>query len=106
MVGQAALHDVGAVVGAGFDGGQAATVRAVNQLRQGLHTLWTQRNLRRSGKTVSIANLRASSERTFTSRVLFLPFTLDVVRKAVLKESARKRTPSRGRYCNIIRDTS
>lgn len=45
LVGQAALHDIGAVVGAGFDRGQAATVRAVNQLHQGLHTFWTQRNL-------------------------------------------------------------
>lgn len=58
MVGQAALHDVGAVGGAGFDGGQAATVRAVNQLRQGLHTLWTQRNLGMFDRTVSITNLR------------------------------------------------
>lgn len=41
LVGQAALHDVGTVVGAGFDGGHAATVWAVNQLHQGLHTLWT-----------------------------------------------------------------
>lgn len=46
LVGQAALHDVGAVVGAGFDGGQAATVGAEDQLHQGLHTLWTERNLR------------------------------------------------------------
>lgn len=45
LVGQAALHDVGAVVGTGFDGGQASAVGAVNQLHQGLHTLWTQRHL-------------------------------------------------------------
>lgn len=39
LVGQAALHDVGAVVGARFDRSQAATVRAVHQLHQGLYTL-------------------------------------------------------------------
>lgn len=51
LVGQAALHDVGAVVGAGFDGGQAAAVGAVNQLHQGLRALWAERNLGR--KTAS-----------------------------------------------------
>lgn len=47
LVGQAALHDVGAVVGAGFDGGQAATVGAVDHLHQGLRALWAERNLGR-----------------------------------------------------------
>lgn len=63
LVGQAALHDVGTVVGAGFDGGHAAAVGAVNQLHQGLRTLWTKRNLGRFDRTVSATNLRASSER-------------------------------------------
>lgn len=63
LVGQAALHDIGTVVGAGFDGGYAATVGAVNHLHQGLHTLWTQMNLGRSDGTVSMTNLRSSSER-------------------------------------------
>lgn len=63
LVGQAALHDVGTVVGAGFDGGHAATVGAVHQLHQGLRTLWTQMNLRRCDRTVSFTNLRASSEK-------------------------------------------
>lgn len=68
MVGQAALHDVGAVVGARFDGGQAVTVGTVNQLHQGFYTLWTQRNLRRFNRTVSITILRDSSDRgTFIS---------------------------------------
>lgn len=39
LVGQAALHNVGAVVGAGLDRGQATTVRAVNQLHQGLRAV-------------------------------------------------------------------
>lgn len=51
LVGQAALHDIGAVVGAGLDGGQATTVGAVNQLHQGLHTLRAQRYLRRFDRT-------------------------------------------------------
>lgn len=45
LVGEAALHDVGAVAGARFDGRQAAAVRAVDQLHQGFRTLWAQRNL-------------------------------------------------------------
>lgn len=45
LVGQAALHDVGAVVGARFDGGQAMAVGAEDQLHQGLLTLWTERKL-------------------------------------------------------------
>lgn len=45
LVGQTALHDVGAVAGAGDDRGQAAAVRTIHQLHQGFHTLWTQRDL-------------------------------------------------------------
>ena len=72
LVGQAALHDVGAVVGAGFDGGEAATVGAVNQLHQGLRALWTQRDLERFNRTVRTTNLRASRERrTFICRVTY-----------------------------------
>lgn len=56
LVGQAALHDVGTVVGAGFDGRQAATVGAVNQLHQGLHTLCTKRNLGRFDRRVCTKN--------------------------------------------------
>lgn len=53
LVGQAALHHVGAVVGAGFDGGHAATVGAEDQLHQGPHALRTQRHL---GRVDRIAN--------------------------------------------------
>lgn len=50
LVGQTALHHVGAVVGAGFDRGGATAVRAINQLHQGFHTLWTERDLKKVGK--------------------------------------------------------
>lgn len=66
LVGQAALHDIGAVVGAGFDGGQAATVRAVNQLHQGPQTLWTQRNLESvQSETSGVGNGRKDIYKVF-----------------------------------------
>lgn len=61
LIGQAALHDVGAVVGAGFDGGQAATVGAVNQLHQGLRALGAQRHLGMFDRTVSTTKVYIQS---------------------------------------------
>lgn len=56
LVGKATLHDVGAVAGAGLDRGHAATVRTVNQLHQGLSTIWTKRNLKRVDRTICITS--------------------------------------------------
>lgn len=79
MVGQAALHDVRAVAGAGFDGGQAATVGAVNQLHQGLPALWTQRHLRRFDKTVSISILTQAQGEGLYQETLTTRDSLDVI---------------------------
>lgn len=54
LVGQAALHDIGAVAGAGFDQGHAATVRAIDQLHEGLRTLGAQGNLVEVDRRLSI----------------------------------------------------
>jgi len=56
LVGQAALDDVGAVVGAGLDGGDAAAVGAVDQLHQGLRALRTQVHLGRLRRTASVTH--------------------------------------------------
>lgn len=58
LVGQAALHDVAAVVGAGFDRGQAAAVGAVDQLHHGLHALGAENNLARATAAV-VSHVRA-----------------------------------------------
>lgn len=52
LVGQAALHDVAAVVGAGFDRGHAAAVGAVDHLHHGLHALGAEKNLARATAAV------------------------------------------------------
>ena len=49
MVGQAALHHVEAVAGAGPDGGKALTARAAAQPGQRLNTLVGRRNLENAG---------------------------------------------------------
>lgn len=56
LVGQAALHDVAAVVGAGLDRGQAAAVGAVDQLHHGLGALGAEINLAR---TAVVSHVRA-----------------------------------------------
>lgn len=68
LVGQAALHDVGTVAGAGFDGGQAATVGAVDQLHQGLRALWAERNLGRRTAGVRETQKIAHQSRIFLNR--------------------------------------
>ena len=50
MIGQAALHHVHAVRGAGFDGGQALTRRAAGHARQRLHALVARRDLEDLGE--------------------------------------------------------